>query len=197
MGNLEELNQGVQWYVAHTYSGYESKVKASLEKIVENRGLGNLIFDIRIPVEKHVEIVGGEEKETEVKGDTVKEIEVKIYPCYVMVKMIMSDFTWHIVRNINGVTGFVGPGSRPVPLSAKEVADMGLEIADSATIGLIKELPYNVGDSVKVTGGSFSGFIGTVSSISDDRTRIMVMLNMFGRETAAEIDADSLELLTF
>ncbi len=182
-----EYTPELNWYVIHTYSGYENKVKSNLEKIVENRGLHDLITDIVIPVEK----------ETEVKGDTVKEIEVKIYPCYVMVKMIMSDFTWHIVRNINGVTGFVGPGSRPVPLSAKEVADMRLEIADSANIGLIKELPYNVGDSVKVTAGSFNGFIGTVSSISEDKQRVMVMLNMFGRETAAEIDADSLEILTF
>ena len=177
----------LKWYVIHTYSGYENKVKSNLEKIVENRGLQDMITDARIPVEKV----------TETSGETVKEVEIKLYPSYVMVKMIMSDFTWHIVRNINGVTGFVGPGSRPVPLSDKEVADMGLEVLDAVSIGIAKELPYNVGDSVKVTAGSFNGFIGTVSSISEDKTRVMVMLNMFGRETAAEIDADSLEILTF
>ncbi len=177
----------LKWYVVHTYSGYENKVKSSLEKIIENRGLGEMITDIRIPVEKVTETI----------GDTVKEVEIKIYPCYVMVKMIMSDFSWHIVRNINGVTGFVGPGSRPVPLSDKEVAEMGLETLDAVSIGITKELPYKVGDSVKVTAGSFNGFIGTVNSISEDKARVMVMLNMFGRETAAEIDADSLEILTF
>jgi transcriptional antiterminator NusG len=185
-GYIDELSE-MRWYVIHTYSGYENKVKSNLEKIVENRGLQEMITDICIPVEKVIEN----------DGETTKEVEVKIYPCYVLVKMIMTDLTWHVVRNINGVTGFVGPGSKPVPLSNEEVASMGIEVAETASAHFVKELPYNVGDSVKVTGGSFSGFIGTVSSISDDRTRIMVMLNMFGRETAAEIDADSLEILTF
>ena len=111
MSNIDELNEGLQWYVAHTYSGYESKVKANLEKIVENRGLGNLIFDIRIPVETVVEKNGAEEK----------TIEVKVFPSYVFIKMIMTGESWHAVRNITGVTGFVGPGSRPTPLSEEEV----------------------------------------------------------------------------
>jgi transcriptional antiterminator NusG len=182
-----EYTEELKWYVAHTYSGYENKVKSNLEKIVENRGLQEFFEDIRIPVEKT----------TETDGEKTKEVETKIFPCYVFVKMVMSDLTWHVVRNINGVTGFVGPGSRPVPLTDREVAEMGLESEDVISIGIAKELPYNVGDSVKVTAGSFSGFIGTVSSISDDKSKVMVMLNMFGRETAVEIDAESLEILTF
>lgn len=182
-----EYTPEMKWYVVHTYSGYENKVKSNLEKIVENRGLQEMFEDICIPVEKT----------TETDGENTKEVEIKIFPCYVFVKMIMSDLTWHVVRNINGVTGFVGPGSRPVPLTDREVTEMGLESADAMSIGTVKDLPYKIGDSVRVTSGSFSGFIGSVSSISEDKTRVMVMLNMFGRETAAEIDADSLEILTF
>ena len=111
MSDINEMNVGVRWYVAHTYSGYENKVKASLEKIVENRGLGHLIFDIKIPVETIVEK----------DGDTEKITEVKIFPSYVLVKMTMTEESWHAVRNITGVTGFVGPGSRPVPLTDKEI----------------------------------------------------------------------------
>ena len=107
MSDINEMNVGPRWYVAHTYSGYENKVKASLEKIVENRGLGHLIFDIRIPVETVIEK----------NGDVEKEIEVKVFPSYVLIKMVMNEESWHAVRNITGVTGFVGPGSRPTPLS--------------------------------------------------------------------------------
>ena len=112
MSDINEMNQGLRWYVAHTYSGYENKVKANLEKIVENRGLGDKIVDIRIPTEIVVESDGGKER----------EVENKIFPAYVLIKMEMSDETWHIVRNIRGVTGFVGPGSKPVPLTDEEAA---------------------------------------------------------------------------
>ena len=111
MSNINEMNVGPRWYVAHTYSGYESKVKANLEKIVENRGLQNMIFDVRIPTETVVEKTEKEEK----------EIERKLFPSYVLVKMVMNDESWHIIRNTTGVTGFVGPGSRPVPLTEAEV----------------------------------------------------------------------------
>ena len=107
MSDINEMNAGPRWYVAHTYSGYENKVKMNLEKIVENRGLGHLIFDVRIPIETIIESDGGVER----------EIENKIFPSYVLVKMIMTDESWHVVRNIRGVTGFVGPGSKPVPLT--------------------------------------------------------------------------------
>ena len=178
MGNLEELNQGVQWYVAHTYSGYESKVKASLEKIVENRGLGNLIFDIRIPVEKHVEIVGGEEKET----------EVKVFPCYVYIKMIMTGESWHAVRNITGVTGFVGPGSRPTPLTDAEVAALNIEQTTKV------ELAFKEGDLVTVASGLFEGFSGTVQSISDDLKKVTVLIKKGRRDMPVELDADVVKL---
>ena len=113
MSNINEMNVGLRWYVAHTYSGYENKVKTSLENVIENRGLGDLIADIRIPTETVIEK----------KGETEKEVEVRIFPCYVYIKMVMNDETWHAVRNIIGVTGFVGPGSRPTPLSEQEVRD--------------------------------------------------------------------------
>ena len=116
MSDINEMNVGVRWYVAHTYSGYENKVKASLEKIVENRGLGDLIFEAKIPVETVLEK----------KGDVEKEVEYKLFPGYVLVKMIVTDESWFIVRNIRGVTGFVGPASKPVPLSDEEVTKLGI-----------------------------------------------------------------------
>ena len=141
MSDINEMNVGVRWYVAHTYSGYENKVKASLEKIVENRGLGHLIFDIKIPVD--TEVVKN--------GDNEKEIEVKRFPCYIYIKMIMTEESWHAVRNITGVTGFVGPGSRPTPLSAKEVESLDIEVK---TV----KLEFKVGDEVIVT--SYNGLKG-------------------------------------
>ena len=171
-------NLGPRWYVAHTYTGYENKVKASLEKIVENRNMGHMIFDIRIPVETVIETVNGKEK----------EVEVKLYPSYVFVKMCMTDETWHIVRNISGVTGFVGPGSRPVPLPDSEVAGMGIETR-------VVELRYTVGDSVRVISGPFIGQVGVVKEISEDKKKIMMLASMFGRETPVELSADSVEKL--
>jgi transcriptional antiterminator NusG len=151
MSDINEMNVGVRWYVAHTYSGYENKVKASLEKIVENRGLGHLIFDIKIPVETIVEQ----------NGEEVKEKESKLFPCYVLVKMIMTEESWHAVRNITGVTGFIGPGSRPTPLSEAEVEALNI---DTKRV----ELSFKSGDEVTVIDGIFAGYAGTVQSISDD-----------------------------
>ena len=177
---------GIRWYVVHTYSGYENKVKTNLEKIVDNRSLQDLIFDIRIPTLMSVE---GE-------GESAKEVESKMFPSYVIVKMKMSDFTWHIVRNITGVTGFVGPGSSPTPLTDEEVAALGLEeTAESAIRESVKRLPYSVGDSVRVTTGVFTGYVGRVDSISDDHKKVTVMVSMFGRETPAELDSGDVELL--
>ena len=176
MGNLEELNQGLRWYVAHTYSGYESKVKASLEKIVENRGLGHLIYDIRIPVEKHIELVGGEEKET----------EVKIFPCYVYIKMIMTGESWHAVRNITGVTGFVGPGSRPTPLSDEEVEKLHFEEVKVS-------LTFAEGDLVEVVSGAFAGFKGVIQDISEDLKRATVLVKKTNRDMAVELECQDLK----
>ena len=171
-------NLGPRWYVVHTYTGYENKVKANLEKIVENRNLGDTIFECTVPVETVVETVNGKEKET----------EVKLYPSYVFVKMCMSDASWHVVRNISGVTGFVGPGSKPVPLTDEEVANMGIDTK-------VVELRYAVGDSVRVISGALTGFIGVVKDISPDKKKIIVLASMFGRETPVEMDADSVEKL--
>ncbi len=177
---------GVKWYVVHTYSGYENKVKTNLEKIVDNRGLQDLIFDIRIPTETVIE---GE-------GESAKEVEVKIFPSYVIVKMIMSDFTWHIIRNITGVTGFVGPGSAPTPLSPAEVAELGLESIDDAQASASESvivLKYAVGDSVKIKAGMFAGYIGKVDAISADKKEVTVLVSMFGRETPTQLSSADVE----
>ena len=177
MSDINEMNVGVRWYVAHTYSGYENKVKASLEKIVENRGLGHLIFDIKIPVETVIEK----------NGDKEKEVESKLIPCYVWVKMIMTEESWHAVRNITGVTGFVGPGSRPTPLSDEEVEALNLE-----TVRV--ELKVKVGDDVVITGGLFEGYNGTVQAISDDLKIITVLVKRGRRDMSVELDASVVKL---
>ena len=154
------------WYVVHTYSGYENKVAQNIEKIVENRGLEELILAVNVTGEK---------------GD--KEIERKLFPSYVLVKMVMNDETWHIIRNTTGVTGFVGPGSRPVPLTDEEVERMGVEIR---TI----EIKFAVGDSVKIIDGPLAGFIGLVEEISADLKTVKVYASLFGRETKVELNSN-------
>ena len=177
MSDIDSMNVGLRWYVAHTYSGYENKVKTSLEKIVENRGLGNLIYDIKVPVETIVEK----------DGDKEKVIENKIYPSYVFIKMIMTDESWHAVRNITGVTGFVGPGSRPTPLSEQEVLDMNIE-------DVKVQLAFKVGDDVNVISGLFEGYDGTVQAISDDLKIVTVLVKRGRRDMPVELDASMLKL---
>ena len=177
MSDINEMNVGVRWYVAHTYSGYENKVKASLEKIIENRGLGHLFFDIKIPVETIIEK----------NGDKEKVIEEKVYPSYVFVKMIMTDESWHAVRNITGVTGFVGPGSRPTPLTEQEVLDMNIEEVKV-------QLAFKVGDEVNVISGLFEGYDGTVQAISDDLKIVTVLVKRGRRDMPVELDATMLKL---
>ncbi len=171
-------NTETRWYVVHTYSGYENKVKTNLEKIIENRGISDLISDVRVPIEVS--------EETTASGDT-KTSEHKLFPSYVLVKMIMTDATWHVVRNITGVTGFVGPGSRPVPLTDSEVEALGVEKERHA------ELSFSVGDSVKIIGGPMSGFSGTVQEISADFKKVTVNASVFGRITPVELDASNIE----
>lgn len=177
MSDIDGMNVGLKWYVAHTYSGYENKVKANLEKIVENRGLGNLIYDIKVPVETVIER----------DGDKEKVEEVKIFPSYVFIKMIMTDESWHAVRNITGVTGFVGPGSRPTPLSEQEVLDMNIEEVKV-------QLSFNVGDEVDVISGLFEGYSGVVMSISDDLKIVTVLVKRGRRDMPVELDATMLKL---
>ena len=179
MSDINEMNVGPRWYVAHTYSGYENKVKANLEKIIENRGLGHLIFDIRIPTEIVIEK----------NGDKEKEVENKVFPCYVYVKMVMNEESWHAVRNITGVTGFVGPGSRPTPLTDAEVAALDIEQVQQI------KLSFNVGDSVTVSNGLFEGYVGTVQAISDDMKNVTVLIKRGNRDMPVELASDDVTLL--
>ena len=182
MSDIDGMNVGLRWYVAHTYSGYENKVKANLEKIVENRGLENLIKDIKVPVETVIHKDGEKEKVE----------EVKIFPSYVFIKMVMTDESWHAVRNITGVTGFVGPGSRPTPLSEQEVADMSIESVDEAKV----QLTFKVGDEVSIVGGLFEGYEGVVQNISEDLKTVTVLVKRGRRDMPVEIESEMLKLKT-
>ncbi len=176
MSDINEMNVGLRWYVAHTYSGYENKVKTSLEKIVENRGLGHLIYDIKIPVEIVVEK----------DGDTEKEVEVKVFPSYVLIKMIMTEESWHAVRNITGVTGFVGPGSRPTPLSDEEVDALNIEEKRV-------QLAFAVGDEVVISSGLFEGYTGVVQAITEDFKKVTVLVKRGRRDMPVEMDASAVK----
>ena len=178
MSDINEMNVGVRWYVAHTYSGYENKVKANIEKIVENRALGHLIFDVRIPVEKVIEINGGVEK----------EVEYKIFPSYVLIKMIMTDESWHAVRNITGVTGFVGPGSRPTPLTEEEVNALNIE--EEVQV----KLSFAEGDTVDIIDGLFEGYSGTVQTVSEDMKTATVLVRRGRRDMPVELECNMLRL---
>ena len=169
-----------KWYVVHTYSGYENKVAATIEKTIENRKLQDLIYEVNIPVETV----------TEVTETSTKEVERKIFPGYVLVKMIMTDDSWHIVRNTRGVTGFVGPGSKPVALTEEEVASLGIDRKETKVT-----LSYRVGDSVRVAEGPLANFIGTVESIDEKANIVRVVVSMFGRETPVELGLDQVVAL--
>ena len=178
MSDINEMNVGPRWYVAHTYAGYENKVKTNLEKIIENRGLGHLIYDIKIPVETIVEK----------NGDTEKITEVKVFPSYVLVKMTMTEESWHVVRNITGVTGFVGPGSRPTPLTEAEVEALNIE--EKRT----EKLSFSEGDEVIIAGGLFEGYQGTVQSISEDNKKVTVLVKRGRRDMPVELDTVMVKL---
>lgn len=164
------MSEGAKWYVVHTYSGYEKKVADTIQKTVKNRNLQELIFDVRIPMETV----------TEISDAGTREVERKLFPGYVLVKMYMNDESWYIIRNTRGVTSFVGPESKPVPLTEKEIAALGVETVEV-------KLSYEVGDSVKVIDGPFDGSIGTVAEISLPKGTVMVNVSMFGRETPVEL----------
>ena len=176
---IENMSEQMKWYVVHTYSGYENKVKTNLEKIVENRKLQELIGDIKVPTETVVEVRD---------NNQTKEVERKIFPGYVLIKMIMTDESWYVVRNVRGVTGFVGPSSKPEPLTDAEVDALGVE-------SRVVEVAYSVGDSVKITDGPLEGYIGNVEQISDDKLKVRVVVSMFGREMPVELEYDQLELI--
>ena len=165
--------QGAQWYVVHTYSGYENKVKANLEKSVENNGMDDLILEVKIPVEEVIEI----------KNNKRKTVQRKLLPGYVLVNMVMTNESWFLVRNTRGVTGFVGPGSKPTPLSETDFASIGESL-------LSTEIDIKVGDEVRILAGLFENFTGRVTEISQQSGKIKVMVPMLKRETAVELDID-------
>ena len=170
-----------KWYVVHTYSGYENTVKATIEKTVESRQLQDVILDISIPMETVTEIT-----ETGVS----KTYDRKVYPGYVLVKMVYSDDTWHVIRNIRGVTGFVGTSSNdPTPLTEDEVYAMGVEKKEII-------VNYAVGDQVKILDGPLSGFLGRVDSIEVEKNSVTVVVSMFGRETPVEFELDMIEVVS-
>ena len=178
MSDINEMNEGLRWYVAHTYSGYENKVKTNLEKIIENRGLSHLITDIRIPTEVVVESDGGKER----------EVESKIFPAYVLIKMVMTDATWHVVRNIRGVTGFVGPGSKPVPLSEEEVAAI---IKDEPQVTTTTS--FGIGDRVNIVDGAFRGYSGTLTAYNEATGEVTVVVPTVGRDIPVNLDKKYIE----
>ena len=175
----EKSDHAAHWYVVHTYSGHENKVKANIEKIVENRNMQDLILDIVVPTEETVEVKNGQRK--------IKTR--KIFPGYVIVKMIMTNESWYLVRNTQGVTGFVGHGTDPIPLTDEEARKMGIE-------RIVIELDAQPGDMVRVISGPFESFIGTIDEINDERQTVKSRISMFGRETPVELDYTQIEKLT-
>ena len=167
---MSELN----WYVVHTYSGYENKVKANIEKTIENRKLQDQIFEVRVPLQDVVEM----------KGGVKKNVSKKMFPGYVLVNMVMNDDTWYVVRNTRGVTGFVGPGYDPVPLSEAEMRNLGIVANSNSEV----EIDIEVGDLVEVTSGAWEGRVSTVTAINMNKQTVTIEVDMFGRETSVEIE---------
>lgn len=169
--NKQEKTDKPYWYVVYTYSGYENKVMTNLLKTVENNGLHDNILDVKVPMEETIEVKNGKKK----------HVQRKLYPGYVMVKMFLTDETWYVVRNTRGVTGFVGPGSKPIPLSDAEVRAMGVE-------NVHIKLDVAVGENVMITSGPLESFIGVVDEINTEKQKVKVTVSMFGRDTSVELD---------
>ena len=166
------------WYVAHTYSGYENKVKVDIEKTIENRGLQDLIFEVSVPLQSVVEVKNGVEKTT----------DKKMFPGYVLVNMIMTDETWYVIRNTRGVTGFVGPGSKPVPLSPEEIVALEFGVPEGTVLHEKKVvIDYEVGDTVVVITGAWKDTVGKIVAINEKKKTVSMNVEMFGRETKVEL----------
>ena len=172
------MAEEAKWYVVHTYSGYENAVKASIEKFVTGRGMEDMILRIEVPMETVTEVTD---------SGATKEVERKVFPGYVLVKMVMTDDTWHLVRNVRGVTGFVGSANKPIPLTEDEVLSMGMEKHEIV-------VNYHVGDHVKIVDGPLASFTGVVEEIEPEKNRVSVMVSMFGRETPVELELDQVEV---
>lgn len=167
-----------KWYVVHTYSGYENKVATNLETMVENRKLQDWIHEVRVPTETV----------TEIKDNKTREVERKKFPGYVLVKMVMTDESWYVVRNTRGCTGFVGPNGKPIPLTDEEVAALGVEKRQV-------EVNYAVGDTVRIIDGPLENFTGVVTELEPDKNKLRVNISMFGRETPVELELHQAELM--
>ena len=167
----KDYDMNPRWYVVHTYSGYENKVKTDLEKTIVNRELEDYFFDIIVPMEEQIEIKDGKKK-TNLK---------KVFPGYVLIKMIVTEETWYIVRNTRGVTGFVGSGTDPIPLTDEEIRSMGFEDVNI-------NVDYDINDQVQIMNGAFENFIGTVQEINKEKNKVKVLVSMFGRETPVELE---------
>ncbi|WP_300384765.1 transcription termination/antitermination protein NusG [Clostridium sp.] len=172
------MSEKARWYVVHTYSGYENKVKVNLEKTIENRNLQELLQDIQVPMEEVIEEKDGKQK------ISLK----KKFPGYVLVKMLMTDESWYVVRNTRGVTGFVGPASKPVPLTEEEIYSMG--VTETPV-----EVDLEVGESVRVISGPLREFVATIQEINVEKRKIKALIDMFGRETLAELEFTQVEKL--
>ena len=175
----QEKDMTPRWYVVHTYSGYENKVKTDLEKTVKNRELQDFFFDIVVPMEEQIEIKDGKRK-TNLK---------KVFPGYVLVKMIVTEESWYIVRNTRGVTGFVGSGTDPIPLTDEEIRNMGFEMPEV-------NVDYDINDSVRVMSGPLENFVGVVQEINKEKHKVKVMVSMFGRETPVELDFSQVQKIS-
>ena len=173
------MADNAKWYVLHTYSGYENAVKAAIEKSVTNRGLEDMIHKMEIPMETVTEVT---------EAGVMKEVERKVFPGYVLIKMVLTDDTWHLVRNIRGVTGFVGEANKAIPLTEEEVQQLGIEKHEIV-------VSYSEGDSVRINDGPLTSFIGTVDQIDIEKNKVRVIVSMFGRETPVELELDQVELV--
>lgn len=172
------MSEEAKWYVVHTYSGYENKVATNIEKVVENRKLHDLIQEVKVPTE----VV------TEIKDNKKRDVERKIFPGYVLVKMVMTEDSWYVVRNTRGCTGFVGPDSKPVPLTEKEIEALGVEKKSV-------EVTYEVGSTVSINSGPFEGFTGIVDELDPEKNNVRVIISMFGRETPVDFELDKVTLV--
>ena len=172
------MADNAKWYVAHTYSGYENAVKTAIEKFVNNRNLQDMILRIEIPMEKVTEVT---------EAGVMKEVERKVFPGYVLIKMVMTDDTWHLIRNIRGVTGFVGSANKAIPLTEDEVLALGMEKHEIV-------VRYSVGDHVRIMDGPLASFTGVVEEIEPEKNRVSVMVSMFGRETPVDLELDQVEV---
>ena len=179
------MAEEAKWYVVHTYSGYENKVKVDIEKTIENRNLQDQILEVMVPMQTVVEERNGEKK----------QVQKKMFPGYVLVKMVMNDDSWYVVRNTRGVTGFVGPGSKPVPLTPTEIRNLGISLEEEQEVKPVIQFNGKVGDKVMILSGAWEDTVGEITNINEGKQCLTINVEMFGRETPVEIDFTDVKLL--